>query len=109
MHGSSAFETNGGASKPSAGEGVSDEPTDDDLKRQIAQDNERSKLEATALNNIAVAVVVAGVIAPVFSVIYNLSTKPNLTVPEMIGAAAAWLSTAYLTHRVGKSRLRNMR
>ncbi|UDL95259.1 hypothetical protein LGH83_03255 [Lichenihabitans sp. PAMC28606] len=44
----------------------------------MSRNDEQTKLTATFLNTIAVAVIVAGMIAPLFSVLYGLTTLTQI-------------------------------
>lgn len=80
--------------------------TDDD--QRVAR-NERIKLSATFLNNLAVAVIGAGLVAPFFAVLYGLS---NLTSDQMrfFGLAApGWVLMGAGIHYIGRSVLGGLR
>ena len=64
--------------------------------------DEKAKLTAAFVNNIAVAVIVAGCVAPLFSILYGLG---NLT-PDQVRlieiAAPTWLVIGVIIHSLGR-------
>ena len=70
--------------------------------------NEQTKLLATALNNIAVALVVIGVVTPVTAMSFGIATAPVLQ-PATIFFAAVWLCAAAILHSIGRRVLRSIR
>ncbi|MDR7035547.1 hypothetical protein J2X36_000282 [Methylobacterium sp. BE186] len=79
-----------------------DDIADPNLRRRIAIANEKAKLEATAANNICVALFSGGVILPTVALSYLLPTRPDLASESIIGAGCAWTFAAGLTHMMGK-------
>ena len=67
--------------------------------------NEKRKLAATALNNIAVATVVAGLVAPVIALGYQLSAPHGR---YWIAFPALWLVTAYGIHQLARRQLERL-
>ncbi len=67
--------------------------------------NEQIKLTATALNNVAVAFVVVGFIAPVTTVIGTAGGGWNASVRFSL----IWLLTGFILHLVARLVLRNLR
>ena len=72
-------------------------------------DNERRKLTATFLNNVAVTIVGTGLVAPFFAILYGLS---NLTMDQVrfFGLAApGWVLIGYGAHRLALAVLGGLR
>lgn len=69
--------------------------------------NERVKLTATTLNNIAIAAVVAGFVAPVAGVLYGLAAAPASRFWYLV--ALAWLATGVILHLASRSLLGELR
>ena len=65
--------------------------------------NERWKLTATALNGVAIGVMVAGFIAPIIAVSYDVSTTP--TSGYFVAIGTVWFSTAIALHIVARALL----
>jgi len=67
--------------------------------------NEKRKLAATALNNIAVATVVAGLVAPVIALGYQFSAPHGR---YWIAFPILWLATAYGIHQLARRQLERL-
>ena len=69
--------------------------------------NEQVKLSAAALNNTAIATVVAGLIAPGVSAAYGLSSGPSGRFWWLV--AFAWLVNGVLIHFAARAMLRTLK
>jgi len=67
--------------------------------------NEKRKLAATALNNIAVATVAAGLLAPVIALGYQFSAPHG---KFWIAFPVLWLVTAYGIHQLARRQLERL-
>jgi hypothetical protein len=67
--------------------------------------NEQTKLTATALNNVAVAFVVAGFVAPVIGFARTLEFRPGV---ESAIFSAVWLLTGSVLHVAARLILRRL-
>jgi hypothetical protein len=67
--------------------------------------NEQTKLTATALNNVAVAFVVAGFVAPVIGFARTLEFRPGV---ESAIFSAVWLLTGSVLHVAARRILRRL-
>ena len=67
--------------------------------------NEKRKLAATALNNIAVATVVAGLVAPVIALGYQFSAPHGR---YWIAFPVLWLVAAYIIHQIARRQLERL-
>ncbi len=67
--------------------------------------NEKRKLAATALNNIAVATVVAGLVAPVIALGYQFSAPHG---KYWIAFPVLWLVAAYVIHQIARRQLERL-
>ena len=65
--------------------------------------NERKKLSATFLNNVAVAVIATGLVAPFFAVLYGLSSLTAEQVRFFGLAAPGWVLMGAAIHYVGRA------
>lgn len=70
--------------------------------------DEQTKLLATAVNTIAVALVVIGVVTPITAMSLGIATAPVLR-PTTVFFAAVWLCAAAILHRIGRRVLRSIR
>ena len=70
--------------------------------------NEQTKLLATAVNNIAVALVVIGVVTPVTAMSFGVASAPVLR-PATVVFAAIWLCAATGLHWIGLRILQSIR
>ena len=71
--------------------------------------NERTKLLATFLNNIAVAIIATGLVAPFFAILYGVS---NLSAEQarFFGLAApGWVLIGIGVHYIARTILRGLR
>lgn len=67
-----------------------------------AHDDERLKLTATFLNNLAVAIATAGCVAPLFSVLYGLVHLDDDQKKWLLLAAPVWFVIGGLLHLVAR-------
>ncbi len=67
--------------------------------------NEKRKLAATALNNIAVATVVTGLVAPVIALGYQFSAPHGR---YWIAFPVLWLVAAYIIHQIARRQLERL-
>ncbi len=67
--------------------------------------NEKRKLAATALNNIAVATVVAGLIAPVIALGYQFNAPHGR---YWIAFPVLWLVAAYVIHQIARRQIERL-
>ena len=67
--------------------------------------NEKRKLAATALNNIAVATVVAGLVAPVIALGYQFSTPHGR---YWLAFPVLWLLAACIIHQIARRQLERL-
>jgi len=67
--------------------------------------NEKRKLAATALNNIAVATVVAGLVAPVIALGYQFSAPHG---KYWIAFPVLWFMAAYIIHQIARRQLERL-
>lgn len=67
--------------------------------------NEKRKLAATALNNIAVATVAAGLVAPVIALGYQFSAPHGR---YWLAFPVLWLVTAYGIHQLARRQLERL-
>ncbi len=81
---------------------------DDELKRQIAVHNEKTKLTATATNNTAVALFGGGFVLPVIGLSFPLAAAPppgQVTLVTMV----VWALVAASLHWWARSMLEGLR
>jgi len=67
-------------------------------------ENERTKLTATWLNNLAVASIVAGWLSPVAGMVYGL-TNPPRDIVILISLSIAWLLAGLVLHLIARAHL----
>jgi len=67
--------------------------------------NEKRKLAAAALNNIAVATVVTGLVAPVIALGYQFSAPHGRF---WIAFPVLWLVAAYIIHQIARRQLERL-
>ena len=63
-------------------------------------DNEQTKLTATALNNVAVAFIIAGFVGPAVAVGYGTMPFPNTGVTVLL--SVVWLLIGVILHLIGR-------
>ncbi|GEO13497.1 hypothetical protein [Microvirga aerophila] len=68
--------------------------------------NEQTKLTATALNNIAVAFVIAGFVGPVVALGYGSDALPRGGIA--IAVSFIWLFVGFILHSIAKLILRDL-
>jgi hypothetical protein len=69
--------------------------------------NEQTKLTATALNNIAVAFVIAGFVGPVVALGYGSDALPKGGVAILV--SLIWLFVGFILHSIAKLILRDLK
>ena len=69
--------------------------------------NEQTKLTATALNNVAVAFVIAGFVGPVVAVGYGTEAMARDAVAIIV--SIVWLLVGFILHSIAKLILRDLR
>lgn len=81
---------------------------DDELKRLTLVHNEKTKLSATYMNGVAVAVLAVGGLAPFFTAL--TSARGGLAVPPIvvISSLGCWLTTGAI-HWGARRQLRSLR
>jgi len=67
--------------------------------------NEKRKLAAAALNNIAVATVAAGLVAPLVALNYQFSAPHG---KYWIAFPVLWLMAAYIIHQIARRQLERL-
>lgn len=70
--------------------------------------NERTKLTATAVSNLGLAVIVAGFVAPLISWSFGLATAPAAT-GLTVAFSVVWMATGLILHVGGRWLLRYLR
>ena len=70
--------------------------------------DEQTKLTATFLNTVAVAIIVAGTIAPLFSVLYGLATLTVDQIRFIALAAPTWFLIGIAIHSLARLVLRGL-
>jgi hypothetical protein len=70
-------------------------------------ENEQTKLTATALNNLAVAIWVAGIVGPAVAFVYGSAGPETHGWWLLIGVA--WFSAGFALHTLGRAVLRRLR
>jgi hypothetical protein len=70
--------------------------------------NEQTKLLATALNNIAVAFVVIGVVTPMTAVSFGIASAPAARV-DTLSFSLVWFLTGVTLHFGARRALRSLR
>ena len=88
---------------------MSDDIVDPNLKSEISSDNEKAKLEATALNNVGVGMFLTGVVGPLVAWLYKLSSIPNVSSEVVVFGAIAWAVSGVILNRVGQIILDDIR
>lgn len=71
-------------------------------------ENERTKLTATAINNLALAFAVAGFVAPLVGYSFGLSSAPPASAGTIV-VSFVWLTAAIVLHIAARRFLRNLR
>ena len=71
--------------------------------------NERRKLQALFLNNLAVSVVILGVVTPSVAVFYGLGSAPTVGSGWLAGGALGSAATGLGLHLLAASWLRGLR
>jgi ABC-type multidrug transport system permease subunit len=70
-------------------------------------ENEQTKLTATALNNLAVAIWVAGIVGPAVAFLYGSPSSDTHGWWFLIGVA--WFSAGFALHMLGRTVLRRLK
>jgi hypothetical protein len=71
--------------------------------------NERTKLTATWVNALAVAVVATGVVAPVAAVVFGLPTLGTISASTLVPITAGWLLLGIALHLLARVMLGRLR
>jgi hypothetical protein len=69
--------------------------------------NEQTKLTATALNNVAVAFVIAGFVGPMVAVGYGSEAMARDSIAILV--SIIWLFVGFILHPTGKLILRDLK
>lgn len=70
-------------------------------------ENERTKLTATAINNLALAFAVAGFVAPLVGYSFGLASAPPVGFTTML-VSLIWLTVAIALHLLARIVLRSL-
>lgn len=85
-----------------------DDDAADRLKRQAAINNEKLKLSATALNNVAVALFAGGSVLPIVALSFPLATAPPSGAYSLL-AIVIWGLVAACLHGIARTVLNGIR
>jgi hypothetical protein len=69
--------------------------------------SKQTKLTATALNNVAVAFVIAGFVGPIMALGYGPAAMPSDVVAIVV--SIIWLSVGFVLHVIAKLVLRDLK
>ena len=78
------------------------------LKRQVTINNEKAKLSATALNNVAVTLFAGGTVLPIVALSFPLATAPPRDASTLL-AIVVWGLVAAGLHWLARTALNGIR
>ena len=70
-------------------------------------DKEKTKLLATALNNLGVAIVTIGFVTPLIAFLYKAASAPPIE--AVVALSGIWLATGAVLHVIARLILEDMR